>query len=47
VQPLITQSGAQQVLGNLMNKFSNGLPISATNLSWAETPPIDINSFAD
>lgn len=38
VQPLITASGAQQVLGNLMNKFENGLP-TPSNLSWDATPP--------
>ena len=38
VQPLITASGAQQVLGNLMNKFENGLP-TPSNLSWDSTPP--------
>lgn len=38
VQPLITASGAQQVLGNLMNKFENGLP-TPSNLNWNSTPP--------
>jgi hypothetical protein len=38
VQPLITASGAQQVLGNLMNKFENGLP-TPSNLTWNETAP--------
>jgi len=37
-QPLITQQGAQQVLGNLMNKFQNGLP-TPTALSWNSTAP--------
>ena len=40
-QPLITESGAQQVLGGLMNKFSGGLPVDATNLSWSEVPPFE------
>ena len=38
VQPLITASGAQQILGNLMNKFENGLP-TPSNLTWNETAP--------
>ena len=37
-QPLITQQGAQQVLGNLMNKFQNGLP-TPTALTWNSTAP--------
>ena len=41
VQPLITASGAQQVLGNLMNKFENGLP-TPSNLTWNETAPTQV-----
>lgn len=47
VQPLITQSGAEQVLGSLMSKFSNGLPVNATNLSWAEIPPTSVSNPLD
>lgn len=42
VQPLITATGAQQVLGNLMNKFENGLP-TPSNLSWNETAPTEVS----
>ena len=41
VQPLITASGAQQVLGNLMNKFENGLP-TPSNLTWNETASTEV-----
>jgi hypothetical protein len=44
VQPLITTSQSQSVLGGLMNKVSNGLQTTAT---WTQTPNVDINSFAD
>lgn len=43
-QPLITASGAQQVLGNLMNKFENGLP-TPSNLSWDSTPPNQVPAY--
>jgi len=49
VQPLITATGAQQVLGNLMSKFEGGLPTPST-LTWNETPPTEvpsINNYAD
>ena len=44
VQPLITTSQSQSVLGGLMNKVSNGLQTTAT---WTQAPAADINSFAD
>jgi len=44
VQPLITTSQSQSVLGGLMNKVSNGLETTAT---WTQAPSADINSFAD
>jgi hypothetical protein len=44
VQPLITASGAQQVLGNLMNKFENGLP-TPSNLTWNETAPNQVPPY--
>jgi len=43
-QPLITAAGAQQVLGNLMNKFQNGLP-TPSNLTWNDTPPTQVNDW--
>lgn len=47
VQPLITKSGAEQILGSVMSKFSNGLPISATNLGWADIPASDVANPLD
>ena len=44
VQPLITTSQSQSVLGGLMNKVLNGLQTTAT---WTQAPAADINSFAD
>ena len=45
VQPLITISQSQSVLGTLMDKVSNGLPTTA---SWTQSAiPTDINYFAD
>ena len=43
-QPLLTDSGAKQVLGSLMTKYQNGLPHSAVNLegSWNSTPATQI-----
>ena len=43
-QPLLTDSGAKQVLGSLMTKYQNGLPQSAVNLegSWNSTPATQI-----
>jgi hypothetical protein len=50
VQPLITASGAQQVLSNLMNKFEGGLPASFNlNSPWGQPTSTDVpvyNSLA-
>lgn len=42
-QPLITASGAQQVLGNLMNKAEFGLPTIGD--TWIATPPIEVPNY--
>lgn len=44
VQPLITASGAEQVLGNLMEKFQGGLPTPSA-LTWNDVPPTEVPSY--
>ena len=43
-QPLITASGAQQILSGLMNKFEGGLPTPSA-LTWTETPAIEVPAY--
>jgi len=46
VQPLITASGAQQVLSNLMSKFDGGLPATFDiNSPWGQSTSTQVSNY--